>query len=113
MVPARLQGRGDEAQGAEYWRREADRLQTEVDRLNEEVEAIRNPIRMLFQGVADGRYQERSVIRIHESYRDYAMAQIPYLDSWDWVAADRGLIYFLSPVASPVLAGASESQGNE
>lgn len=91
-------GRGDGAQGAEYWRREADRLQLVVNELREEVGALRAPITMVFQGVEDGVAYERSILRIPQERWESEVERFPYLDSWDW-AATGGLYFLLSPVS--------------
>lgn len=91
--------RGDEAQGAEYWRREADRLQAVIYGLEYRIEELTSPIQMVFGGVEDGVAYERSVVRIPESmWGDFA-DQFPHRKSWDWTTTG-GLMYLLSPVVA-------------
>jgi hypothetical protein len=91
--------RGDDAQGAEYWRREADRLQGVVDDLRRQIDELTAPTTMTFQGVENGVVYERSIIRIPEDHWEPEVEHNPELASWDW-ATTGGLCFLLSPLGS-------------
>jgi hypothetical protein len=93
------QDRGDAAQGAEYWRREADRLQAVVYALEDRIAELTEPIMMVFQGVEDGVAYERSVARFPEEQWDAVAEQYPHRKSWDWTTTG-GLMFLLSPVVT-------------
>lgn len=89
--------KGDDAQGAEYWRREADRLQLVVNELRERVEELTAPLNMVFRGVDNGVMYERSIIRIPAEHWEPEVERFPHLASWDW-ASSGGLCFLVSPV---------------
>lgn len=89
-------GRGEDAQGAEYWRREADRLQLVVHELRDRIRELTAPVNMVFQGVEDGVVYERSIIRIPMESWEPEVEHNPDLMSWDW-ASVGGLCFLLSP----------------
>jgi hypothetical protein len=93
------QERGDAAQGAEYWRREADRLQAVVYALKDRIAELTEPIIMVFQGVDGEAAYERSVVRIPEDQWDAVAEQYPHRKSWDWTTTG-GLMFLLSPVVT-------------
>jgi hypothetical protein len=93
------QRRSEEAQVAEYWRREADRLQRSVYDLVARIEELTAPATMIFQGVEDGVAYERSLMRIPSHAWDVVAERYPHRKSWDWVEAS-GVCFLLSPVVA-------------
>lgn len=102
--------RGDVSGCAEYWRREADRLQSVVYDLKAQVAGLRAPITIMYRGVEDGKMVERSIVRIPEERWAEEVERFPQMVSWEWTASD-GLMFLFGPPASTVINDVAPSVG--
>jgi hypothetical protein len=92
-----VKARGEEAQGLEYWRREAATWEERATMLEEEIAALKQPLRLVFRSLVDGEIVSRDVVKAGEEFWPGMQEKYPYLKDWSY-EVDSGMVYAVNPI---------------
>lgn len=112
MVPTGPRMRGDEAQGVEYWRREAATWEQRAAELKAEIHRMNTPRLFRFRGIRGDKMWDRDFYRCSEEMWPLALEKRPYLSSWH-TTVDGGVVFALSPADAVAMVAVGSEVGRE